>query len=143
MSKQRFQQTLTLTGAYALGDVLHGAIEFTSPDPNGTVYLLSISDNEKKNAEIDVFLIRKTAALSGTYTDNAAPTVNAADTKNAFVQTFLSSDYRDFNSHSVATKTGKAIVNVEPSDRLFVVLVLKQAITWASGDSLTLNMELL
>jgi hypothetical protein len=85
----RVAQTPTVTaGAYVAGNVLGGVLTFASallaaPTATPTKWsaiLESISVKFKASAatgEIDVAIF--TAALTGTYTDHAAPTWNAAD----------------------------------------------------------------
>lgn len=140
-----YVKTPTITaGAYSAGDILGG--DFTLPgalDNRALFAHVSVFDDAGVKARIDFFIFD--AALSGTYTDNAAFAIDAADKANLRgVISVLASDYIDAGSDAVATIDPKRLLlNRVSGGNLGIVPVLPSVATYSATDDLRFEFGLL
>ena len=125
-------------GAYLAGDILGG--DFSIPgalNNRGLFTHISIFDDAGIKAQIDFFIFD--APLTGTYTDNAAFAIDAADKVNCRgVISVLASDYADAGSDAMATTSDlpNLMLNRTSDGGLYVVPVLPSAATYVATTDL-------
>lgn len=127
------------TSAYATGDVIGGKVEISGFNAN-TLMTLSVYDDDGEGVQLDFFFFNGT--LSGTYTDNAAFSIAAADKDKWFgVVSIATSDYIAAGSDKVASKRS---ANLKiPSDIVTVITVIRSTTTFTTTSDLLYKFHIL
>lgn len=140
-----YVETPVITGgAYSAGDILGGDFSITGAlNERGLVTHISVFDDAKIKAQIDFFIFD--AALTGTYTDNAAFAIDAADKANCRgVISVLASDYADAGADAMATSNPVNLyLNRVSGGTLYIVPVLPSAATYVATSDLRFEFGLL
>jgi len=139
--------TVSTTPAYTAGDTIGGAITLTNAmritSGSGVLQSLMLFDaaNQKPAGNILIF----DAALSGTYTDNAAPTWNTADFAKCLGQfPVASGDWVTVNSRGIGSVRNIGLaVAANGSQNLYAVFVTTSTPTFAATSDLTLRFTFL
>ena len=127
------------TSAYSTGDVIGDKMVLKGAAArNGLITNLTIWDADGEKDQLDFFLFSGT--LTGTYTDNAAFAVDAADSSKLFgVISVAASDYVDAGSDAVATKRDIA-TSIRPNNSgtsdITVIAVIRATTTYTSTSDL-------
>lgn len=127
------------TGAYASGDVIGGIMTVEGAlGMRGLLVHIGVFDADGEGVQLDFFLFK--AALTGTYTDNAAFAIDAADQDNWIgVTSIYASDYVAAGADKVATKEPINIVLERGANgvtALDVVCVIRSATTFTTTSDL-------
>jgi hypothetical protein len=134
-----FQSTPTITvGAYSANDIIGGVITIRQAGANNNLLVhLGIFDDDGQKVRIDFLFFDD--ELTGTYTDNAALTLDAADkSKLRGVAPVYATDYFDVGADAMAT------ANVQLSlflidrtiENLFVIALVRGTPTYTTTSSL-------
>jgi hypothetical protein len=127
------------TSAYTTGDVIGGKMVFVgAASRNGVILDVTVWDDDGEKDQLDLFFFSGT--LTGTYTDNEAFAVNAADKSKLFgVISIAASDYIDAGSDAVAHKTQTPLTirpnNTGTSD-ITMIAVIRATTTYTATTDL-------
>jgi hypothetical protein len=134
------------TGAYGTGDVIGGKLTISKAlSQSGMLNHISVYDDDGEGVQLDFFFFAED--LTGTYTDNAAFTIAAADIpKWIGVASVATGDYFAANADKVATKTPIDIVlnsGIEGNEDLFCVCVIRSTTTFTATTDLRFDFGIL
>jgi hypothetical protein len=135
-----YQVTPTIdTNAYSTGDVIGGKMVLTGAAArNGIITNVTVWDDDGEKDQLDLFFFSGT--LTGTYTDNGAFAVNAADKAKLFaVISIATTDYFDAGSDAVATKHNVATAirtNNSGNADITVIAVIRASTTYTAATDL-------
>lgn len=139
-------QTPAITaGAYTAGDAIGGLLTFASAaraaGRKGEVVQVSIIDDAKQSAPIDIVLFNQTFTSTA---DNAAFDPSDADLQNCLgYVSVANTDYAEFNDNCVATKSSGLQMPFSYEligTSLFGQMVTRIGDTWAATDDLTVKL---
>lgn len=127
--------TISAGAAYADGDVIGGKMTILRAlGQAGMLNHLSVYDADGEGVQLDFFFF--SSDLSGTYTDNAAFTIDAADiSKWIGVVSVATGDYFAANADTVATVSPIDLVlnsGIEGNEDLFCVCVIRSITTFTA-----------
>lgn len=134
------------TSAYSTGDVIGGVMILRgAATRNGAIISVSVWDDDGEKDQLDLFFFSGT--LAGTYTDNGAFAIDAADKSKIFgVISIATTDYFDAGSDAVATKTPVPLIirpnNTGNSD-ISVVAVIRATTTYTTTSDLRFEFGIL
>jgi hypothetical protein len=148
------QPSLTVsTTAYAVGDVIGGKITLTNAmrKSNGTGVLHSLTVIDDDNNSPGFHMLLFSQDLTGTYTDNVVPSLNAADNAKFIGHvTVAASDYVSIGTgagttQSIATKRGLSLPVAATNDtkNLFALLIATTTPAFATSSDLIIRVGLL
>ena len=138
--------TISAASAYADGDIIGGklTIQFAL-STTGLLTHIVVYDDDGKGAQLDFFFFN--SDLSGTYTDNAAFAIDAAD-KSKYIgyATVSTTDYIDAGADKVGQKTPINLSldwGLQENEDLFVVTVIRSIQTFTAIDDLRFDFGVL
>lgn len=144
------QPSLTVsTTTYAVGDVIGGKITLTNAmrKTNGTGVLHSLAVIDDDNNSPGFHMLLFSQDLTGTYTDNVVPSLNAADNAKFIGHvTVAASDYVSIGTgagttQSVATKRGLSlpVAATNNTANLFALLIATTTPAFATSSDLIIR----
>jgi hypothetical protein len=138
--------TVSLT-AYAAGDTIAGKLTLTNAvrivSGSGVLQTLTVIDADNEKAAFDVYLFDSNP--TGTYTDNAVPTVASVDLAKVIgVIPVLNTDYHTIASDAVAMPTFQPIAfTANGSQNIYAVCIARGTPTYTATNDLTLRFSVL
>lgn len=132
------------TSAYASGDVVGTAGYYRVDGTNnqkGLITQVNVVDSDGESAPLDFFFFN--AAPEGTYTDNAAFALAAADLdKRLGYKSVVASDYAAMGADSMATASPVNII-LPPCESLYIIVVIRDAHTFTATSDLRFDIGIL
>ena len=133
--------TVSAASAYTAGDAVGGKLTFEGCPETGLIHHLIIVDDDKENAEMDLFLFN---ADFTAVSDNAAFSVAAADMDN-LITVINVATYRDGSSCGVAVKENLSIPFElgNSTGRMYGQLVTRGTPTYTNTTDIQLRLAVL
>jgi hypothetical protein len=139
--------TPTITaGGYSANDIIGGKIAIANAGRvsggSGLIQSITVIDKAKIAAELEFYLF--SADLAGTYADNAAEAISAADALlNIGHAIILASDYKTLANYSIATIANVGLPYKCGVTSLYLIVRTTAGITYAATSNLQFRFGLL